>query len=103
MIKIRKNDTVLVLAGRDKGKTGKVLAVLPDNGRAIVEGINFVKRHTRKTSQDQQGGIIQKESPIILSNIALFCKGCNRPTKVGVSILQDGSKSRFCKRCNEVF
>lgn len=103
MIKIRKNDMVMVLAGRDKGKTGKVLTVLPKGRRAIVEGVNFVKKHTRKTREDQQGGIIQKESQIDLSNLALYCKGCNRPTKIGVNMLQDGSKSRYCKRCNEVF
>jgi len=103
MIKIRKNDTVAVLAGKDKGKTGKVLAVISAKNRAIVEGINFVKRHTRKTGQDKQGGVIQKEAAINISNLALFCKRCNRSAKVGVSVLQDETKSRFCKKCNEVF
>lgn len=103
MIKLKKNDTVSIITGKDRGKTGKVLAVLPKRERVIIEGINFVKKHMRKTRDDQQGGVIKKEAPMHVSNIALFCKGCNRPTKVGVNLLKDGSKSRFCKRCKEVF
>ena len=103
MAKIKKNDTVLILAGRDKGKTGKVLALFPDKYRAIVEGVNFVKKHTRRTRDDQKGGIVQKEATIHLSNLALFCKGCNRATRVGFDLLKDGTKTRFCKRCKEVF
>ena len=103
MDKIKKNDTVYVLAGRDKGKTGRAFKVFPKEDRALVEGINYVKRHTRKTqSQDQQGGIIQKESPIHISNLALFCKTCNKYARVGINILADGTKSRYCKRCKEV-
>ena len=103
MARVKKNDIVFVRAGRDRGKTGKVLAVLPRGGRAIVEGVNFVKKHTRKTREDQQGGVITKESTIDLSNLSLFCKGCNRPTKIGFDVLKDGQKTRFCKRCKEVF
>jgi len=103
MAKIRKNDTVLVLAGKDKGKSGKVLAVLPRSERAIVEGINFVKKHARRTRDDQKGGVVQKESPINVSNLAIFCKGCNGQTKIGFNILKDGTKTRFCKKCKEVF
>lgn len=103
MAKIKKNDMIVVLAGRDKGKTGKVLALLPRRSRAIVEGVNFVKKHTRRTRENEKGGIVQKESTIDISNLALFCKGCNRPTKVGFNILKDGTKMRFCKRCKEVF
>ena len=102
MARIKKNDTVLVIAGRDKGKKGKVLTVFPGKGRAVVEGVNFVKKHMRRTRDEQQGGIIQKESSIDLSNLALFCKGCNRPTKVGISVLSDGTKARYCKKCKEV-
>jgi len=102
MDKIRKNDTVKVLAGKDKGKTGKVLHIFPKNNRAIVEGINFVKRHTRKTQKDQQGGIVEKESSIHASNLVLLCKACNRPTRVGATKLGDGTKTRFCKRCKEI-
>ena len=101
MNKIRKNDTVYVLAGKDRGKTGRVFRVYPQKERALVEGINYVKKHTRKSQQDQKGGIIQKEMPIHLSNLALFCKRCNKFSRVGMSALSDGTKSRFCKRCKE--
>ena len=102
MNKIKKNDIVYVLTGRDKGKTGKVFKVNANDGRAFVEGINYVKKHMRKTKQDQQGGIIQKESPIRLSNISPYCKTCNKPARIGINALADGTKSRFCKRCKEV-
>jgi large subunit ribosomal protein L24 len=102
MNKIKKNDTVYVLTGRDKGKTGKVFMVFPDRRRALVEGINYVKKHARKTSKDQQGGIVQKESSIDLSNLALFCKTCSKPSRFGINVLADGTKSRYCKRCKEV-
>ena len=102
MKKIRKNDIVYVLTGRDKGKTGKVFHVYPQKGRAMVEGINYVKKHTRKSKQDQQGGIVQKESAIQLSNLAPYCKTCSKPAHIGISVLADGSRSRFCKKCKEV-
>jgi len=102
MNKIKKNDTVMVIAGKDRGKTGKVLRVFPVTSRAIVEGVNFAKKAMRRTREDQQGGIIEKEASINLSNLALFCKGCNRPTRTGSNVLSDGSKSRRCKKCNEV-
>jgi large subunit ribosomal protein L24 len=103
MSKIKKNDTVYVLSGRDKGKTGRVFRVFPGKYLALVEGINYVKRHMRKTKSDQQAGIVQKESPIGLSNLALFCKTCNKSTRAGINVLADGTKSRYCKRCKEVF
>ena len=102
MLTIKKDDTVKILAGKDKGKTGKVLKVFPDDNRAIVQGINFAIKHQRKTKQDDQGGIIHKESPINISNLAVVCKGCNRPVRVGMDILGDGSKVRYCKKCKEV-
>lgn len=102
MNKIKKNDIVYVLAGRDKGKTGKVFKMIPSKGKALVEGINYVKKHSRKTKADQQGGIVQMESAIHLSNIALFCKSCNKASRVGINVLADGTHSRYCKRCKEV-
>jgi len=102
MKKIKKNDIVFVLTGKDKGKSGKVFDLFPKKNRALVEGINYVKKHMRKTKQDQQGGIVQKEASIELSNLALFCKTCNKPARTGVNILADGSRSRFCKKCKEV-
>jgi len=101
MNKIKKNDTVRVLAGRDKGKMGKVFRVYPQKGRALVEGVNYVKKHARKTQENPKGGIVQKESSIHLSNLAIFCKTCNKGARVGFSTLADGTKTRFCKRCKE--
>jgi large subunit ribosomal protein L24 len=103
MNKIKKNDIVYVLAGKDRGKTGKVFHVFPNKDRALVEGVNYVKKHMRKTKQDQQGGIVQKESAIHLSNLAVFCKTCKRPARIGINVLADGTKSRYCKRCKEAF
>ncbi|MDD5438914.1 MAG: 50S ribosomal protein L24 [Candidatus Omnitrophica bacterium] len=103
MAYIKKDDVVMVLAGRDRGKSGKVLQVMHEAHKVLVEGVNFVKRHTRKTNQNQQGGIVTKEAPIDISNLAIFCKRCNRGTKTGINILRDGSKARYCKKCNEVF
>ncbi len=102
MAKIKKNDTVKILTGRDKDKTGKVLFVWPDKDRALVQGINFVKKHQRKTREDQQGGIVQKESPINVSNLMLVCQKCSKPTRVNFSTLSDGTKVRLCKKCKEL-
>ncbi len=102
MSKIKKNDIVVACAGKDRGKKGKVLSVLAREGLAIVEGINFIKRHTRKTREDQQGGIIQREAPIQISNLKFFCNRCNKPTTVGFTVLKDGKKARICKKCREV-
>jgi large subunit ribosomal protein L24 len=102
MLRIKKNDNVMVLAGKDKGKTGKVLRVLPANGRAIIQGVNFSKKHQKQRRQDEQGGIIQREASVNVSNLAVICKGCNSKTRVGMDILKDGSKVRYCKNCKEV-
>lgn len=102
MKKIKKNDIVYVMIGKDSGKTGKVFRVFAKSERALVEGINYVKKHARKAKSDQQGGIVQKESSINLSNLALFCKTCNKPARVGINVLADGTRARFCKRCKEV-
>ena len=101
-MKIRRNDTVKILAGKDKGKTGKVLKIYPKTNKAIVEGINFIKKHARKTQQNPQGGVVQKESPINIANLAIICTRCNKPTRIGFSILSDKTKARFCKKCEEV-
>lgn len=102
MLKIKKGDTVCVITGKDKKKTGKVMKVFPCGSKAIVERINVVKKHARRRSEEQTGGIIQMEKPIHISNLMVLCKSCNKPTRVGITILKDGSKSRFCKRCQEV-
>jgi len=98
---IRKNDMVQVVGGRDKGKKGKVLKVLPSAGRAIVEGVNYVKKHTRRTREDQQGGILKRESPIHSSNLMIFCAQCNRTTRVAKTQMADGKRLRVCRRCKE--
>ena len=99
---IRKNDTVLVTAGKDRGKKGKVRFAYPKEERVLVEGINFIKRHTRPTGGARQAGIIEQEAPIHVSNVMLLCNRCNHPTRVGFRFLQDGRKVRVCHRCSEV-
>lgn len=101
MLRIKKNDIVMVTSGKDKGKTGKVLFIARDVTRAAVEGINLVKKHMRKTQENQQGGVLQVERPVSLSNIMPFCKSCNRPVRVGFSISKDKTKLRICKRCKQ--
>jgi large subunit ribosomal protein L24 len=92
----------MIMAGKDKGKTGKILRVLADKDRVIVENLNQVKRHTRPTQTNTQGGIIDKEAPLHASNVLLVCSSCNKPTRTGIRALEDGSKARYCKKCNEV-
>lgn len=99
---VKKDDMVMIIAGKDKGKSGKVLRVLPDKGRVLVESLNVVKRHTRPSQMNKEGGIIEKEAPISISNVLLLCPGCNKPVRTGVKVLDDGSKVRFCKKCNEI-
>ena len=101
--KIRKDDKVMVIAGKDKGKVGKVLKILRKKDRVLVEKVNMVKRHTKANPYTQQpGGIVEKEAPIHISNVALMCDACTKPTRVGFKETADGKKVRFCKKCNEV-
>ena len=99
--KIKKGDTVVVLTGRDKGKEGEVVGIMPKEGKAFVQGVNMVKRHTRP-SQTTQGGIVEKESKIDLSNLALKDPKDGQPTRVGFKIMEDGRKVRVAKRSGEV-
>lgn len=101
-MKIRKNDTVLVIGGKDRGKKGKVRFAHPRDERLIVEGINFIKKHARATGQAKQAGIIEQEAPIHISNVMLICDKCNRPTRIGFRFLEDGRKVRVCRICHEV-
>ena len=102
-MKIKKNDIVKILAGRDSGKTAKVLSIFPKKSKALVQGINMVKKHSRRKSNDQQqGGIITKESPIDISNLMIVCQKCSRPARIGSSRLSDGTKVRICKKCKEI-
>jgi large subunit ribosomal protein L24 len=101
MQKIRKGDRVVVLAGKDKGKTGEVVRALPKEDRVVVQGVNMVKRHQRATMQ-AQGGIIEKEASLHVSNVAHIDPKDDKPTRVGFKVLEDGSKVRFAKRSGEV-
>jgi large subunit ribosomal protein L24 len=99
---IRKNDNVLVIAGKDRGKKGKVRFAYPKKGRVLVEGINFIKRHSRARGQARQAGIIEREAPINISNVMLLCNKCNQPARVGSRLLADGKRVRVCRSCGEV-
>jgi len=99
---IRKDDMVLVIAGKDKGKRGKVRFAYPDKGRVMVEGVNFIKKHSKAQGQARQAGIIEREASIPVSNVMLLCSKCNKPARVGFRFLADGRKVRFCRSCGEV-
>ena len=101
-MKIRKNDTVLVIAGKDRGKKGKVRFAYPKHERVLVEGVNFIKKHSRAKKQARQAGIIELEAPIHVSDVMLLCDKCNHPTRIGFRFLEDGRKVRICRTCNEV-
>jgi len=98
---VKKGDLVMVIAGKDKGKSGKVLRVIPKEERVVVERINLVKKHLRPNPTTGQGGIVEMEAPIHISNVMPICPSCNRPTRVGRKILESGIKVRVCKRCGE--
>ena len=99
-IHVKRNDQVVVTAGRDRGARGKVLRVLPNEGRAIVERVNMVKRHTRPNPQaGVQGGILETEAPIHVSNLKVICPSCNTPSRMGRKRLDDGGATRVCKSC----
>ncbi|NQT31346.1 MAG: 50S ribosomal protein L24 [Deltaproteobacteria bacterium] len=99
---IRKDDTVLVIAGKDKGKKGKVRFAFPDKKRILVEGVNFIKKHSKAKGAAKQAGIIDREATIPASNVMLLCSKCNHPARVGFRSLADGRKVRFCRACGEV-
>ena len=100
-IEIRKNDTVMVMTGKDRGHVGRVVNVYPDRGRVQVEGAALAKRHTRPTRQNQQGGILDKEMPIDVSNVQIVCSSCGQPTRIGHRIDGD-TKVRICRKCESV-
>ena len=97
-MRIRKNDTVRVITGEDRGKQGKVLKVFPDKGRLIVEKVNLIKRHTRPSKAIPQGGIIEKEAPINETNVMLVCPKTGKATRIGMEIAKDGSRTRVSKK-----
>lgn len=99
--KIKKDDKVIVITGKEKGKIGAVLRVDSEKGRVVVEKLNIVKRHARPSMQTGQGGIIEKEAPFHISNVKIICNKCAEPTRIGNRRLEDGSKVRVCKKCGQ--
>ena len=99
---LKKGDTVVVIAGKERGKSGKVLRVIRKRDRAVVEKVNMVKRHLRPSPQTGQGGILEKEASIHISNLMVICTKCTDPTRVGRKVLEDGKKVRYCKKCGEI-
>ncbi len=100
--KIRKGDLVRVMTGKEKGKEGKVLQILPEKQTVVIEKLNIVKKHTRPSQKNPKGGILEREGRIHLSNVMILCGNCNKPTRTGVKLLPDGKKLRMCKSCGEV-
>ena len=100
---IRKNDTVVVTTGKDRGKRGRVLKVVADKNRLVVEGVNFIKRHTKPNPQRNiKGGLVEREAPLHASNVQLLCPECGKPTRLGKRVLGDGRKVRICRKCEGV-
>jgi len=99
--KIKKNDTVMIIAGKERGKTGKVMRVLPSDNKVVVERLNLVKRHSKSRAPQGPQGIVEKEAPLHLSNVMLLCDKCNRPARVRKRQLEDGRSVRSCHRCGE--
>lgn len=100
-MQIRKNDSVMVISGKERGKTGKVLRVLNEKDAVVIERLNIVKRHTKPRGPQQTGGIVEKEAAIHASNIMIMCDKCNAPTRIGRKVLADGKKVRVCRNCKE--
>lgn len=100
---VKKNDTVVVVSGKDAGKTGEVLKVYPKTGRVLVQGVNIVKKHQKPSRANAQGWIIEKEGAIYSSKVMLYCTKCKNATRISNKILEDGTKVRVCKKCRETF
>ena len=101
MRKIRRDDMVLVIAGKDRGKQGQVRQVFPRENRLVVQGVNMIKRHMRPRAMGTQAGIVDKEAPIHASKVMIICKTCGKPSRVGFRVRPDGAKTRVCRNCNE--
>jgi large subunit ribosomal protein L24 len=100
-VNIKKNDIVLVIGGKDRGKKGKVRRATPKSDRVVVEGLNMIKRHSRARRAARQAGIVELEAPIHVSNVMLVCDKCKKPVRIGYKKLEDGRKVRFCRACEE--
>jgi len=99
---LKKNDVVMVTCGKEVGKSGKVLRLLPKRNRVIVEKVNMIKRHTKPSAQMRQGGIIEREASIHIPNVMILCHRCNAPVRIGKKIMEDGSKVRVCRKCGDL-
>lgn len=97
----KKDDQAIVIAGKEKGKSGKILSMISKKECVLIEKVNLVKRHSRPSAKNRQGGIIEKESPIHISNVMILCSKCNSPVRIGRKTLEDGKKVRYCKKCGE--
>ena len=97
----KKDDQAIVIAGKEKGKSGKILRMISKKECVLIEKVNLVKRHSRPSTKNRQGGIIEKESPIHISNVMILCSKCNSPVRIGRKTLEDGKKVRYCKKCGE--
>jgi large subunit ribosomal protein L24 len=101
-MKIQKNDNVLIISGKDRGKKGKVRKAMPDKDKVIVEGFNMIKRHSKTKGKTRQAGIIELEGPIHISKVMVICNKCNKPARMGYRALEDGKKARYCHSCSEI-
>lgn len=100
--KLKKNDFVVVIKGKDRGKKGRILKTVPEENRILVEGINFVRKHTKQRTVTKQGGIVTMEKPVSAGNVQYFCMKCSKPVRLGIKLLEGGTRMRFCKKCGEV-
>ncbi|KOA19890.1 50S ribosomal protein L24 [Clostridium homopropionicum DSM 5847] len=101
-VHVRRTDKVVVISGKDKGKTSEILAVYPKDGKVLVKDVNIVTRHTKPSRENMQGGLVKKEAPINSSKVMLYCTKCNSATRVSKKLLEDGTKVRVCKKCGEI-
>lgn len=100
--RLKKGDIVSILSGKDKGKSGKILEINLPKGRLFVEKLNMLKKHTKPSQKQRQGGIIEKEGPVNISNVMVVCQSCGKPSRLGIRKIEDGTKFRFCKKCDEI-
>jgi large subunit ribosomal protein L24 len=102
-IHVRKKDTVMVISGKDKGKIGEILEVIPKSGKVLVKGVNVVTKHQKPNKANMQGGLVHKEAAIFSSKVMLYCNNCKSVTRIAHKVLEDGTKVRVCKKCGETF
>lgn len=102
-VHVKRGDTVVILSGKDQGKKGEILKVIPKTNRVIVKGVNMITKHVKPNMANRQGGMVHQEAPVHASNVMLYCTRCNKPTRIAHKVLEDGSKVKVCKHCNETF